>query len=62
MKLAYATGIPKNDTQAQQVLLGVAGICFLVVAGIFIVGNLSKPVPLTPEDPAWPQPIQQYES
>ncbi|MBP7741431.1 MAG: hypothetical protein KA104_01945 [Candidatus Pacebacteria bacterium] len=61
MKLAYATGIPENDVQAQYVLLGVAGLCVLVGIGIFVFGNLSKPTPLTPEDPAWPKPAPTYE-
>lgn len=42
--LAYATGIPKNDTQAQQVLLGI-GILLLVGATIpFFVGNKESTV------------------
>lgn len=59
IKFAYATGIPKNDTQAQQVLLGAVVFALLLIAGILFAGNASKPVPLTPEDPAWPKPLQQ---
>lgn len=36
MKLAYATGIPKSDTQAQYVLLGVAGVIFVGAVWLFI--------------------------
>lgn len=45
MKLAYATGIPKNDTQAQYVLLGVLGIAFALMVWLLVPSfSSSRPV------------------
>lgn len=57
---AYATGIPKNDTQAQYVLLGIVGVCVLIGIGVLFAGSLTKPAPRTPSDPTWPKPVSQY--
>ena len=50
---AYATGIPKNDTEAQYALLGLAVFAVLLAVGIFFFSSprSSKPAPL-PTDPA----------
>ncbi len=60
VSLAYATGIPKNDVQAQYVLLGVVALCLLV--GIVLAGHAPKRTPRTPNDPTWPRPVQQHNS
>jgi hypothetical protein len=58
VRLAYSTGIPKNDTEAQYVLLGVVALCLLV--GIVLAGHAPKRTPITPNDPTWPRPVQQH--
>ncbi|MBP7741427.1 MAG: hypothetical protein KA104_01925 [Candidatus Pacebacteria bacterium] len=45
MKLAYATGIPKNDVQAQKVLLGVVGLSLLIVLFILITASVKPKGP-----------------
>lgn len=54
MKLAYATGIPKTDAQAQQVLLGVAGLLVLAAAAYFILNAPKEKLP--PPPPPAPAP------
>lgn len=39
MNLAYATGIPKNDAQAQYVLLGAAGTLVVLAVAYFIISS-----------------------
>ncbi len=51
MNLAYATGIPKNDVQAQRVLLGAAGILVVLAVGYFIISSPKESAPPPPPPP-----------
>lgn len=58
MSLAYATGIPKNDTQAQQVLLVVAGLLVVAAIAYFVISSPKEKLPPPPPPP----PATTYES
>lgn len=51
MKLAYATGIPKNDAQAQQVLLGIAGVLVVLAIAYFVMSSPKESAPPPPPPP-----------
>lgn len=53
MTMAYATGIPKTDAQAQYVLLGAAGTLVVLAVGYLII---SSPKESTPPPPPPPPP------
>lgn len=56
-RLVLMTGIVKDEAQVQYVLLGIAVICILIAAGLFLFGGVSGsgPAPLTPSSPNWPK-------
>lgn len=59
IKLAYATGIPKSDTQAQQVLLGAAGTLVVLAVAYFII---SSPKERAAPPPPPPPPPTTYDT